>query len=119
MHLFLLFLTIIAGEPASANISKNDCPNVDLRSSFGPNRGDGGAGWCWAQVSSDMLGYFEGIRPPNRISSIDLAVSTLRAPAEDFSRALENQVSNGLSRSQAQSAQVVMDRIKTSLGAVC
>jgi hypothetical protein len=53
------------------------CSTGNFTKDFGAVRNSGGAEWCWANTAADLIGYAQGIKPPERISTIDVAVSNL------------------------------------------
>lgn len=82
MRFFLVIFTLlpIAG---FALETPEDCPKGNFTSNFGSVRGSGGAEWCWANTAADLIGYAQGIKPPDRISAIDVATSNLTISPEE------------------------------------
>jgi hypothetical protein len=70
-------ISLLWQPPCFGDISKTDCQNVDYSKKFGEVRTSGGAEWCWANVAADMIGYAQGVNPPDRISTIDVALAHL------------------------------------------
>ena len=73
VFLSILLLTSIC----RAQNSIEECPKGNFTKDFGDIRGSGGAEWCWANTAADLIGYAQGVKPPSRISALDVAISNL------------------------------------------
>lgn len=74
----------------------NDCPTGNFTKDFGVVRGSGGAEWCWANVTADLIGYTQGVKPPSRISAVDVAVSNLTISPEMIEETIKKLSSAGM-----------------------
>lgn len=80
-------LVVLAGETSAASLTKKDCDGPDFSDRFGPVRDQGDFGNCYAAVSADLIGFAQGLRPPERISAIDVgAVSLSTSPQQILSQ---------------------------------
>lgn len=85
----ILFFFILGTAIASLAVDKTeDCPTENLTSSFGAARGHGGAEWCWANAVSDLIGYYQGVKPPDRISAVDVGISYFNSNQDSLAKGI-------------------------------
>jgi len=85
MRLILFSAVLIITIECSA---AETCPTENLTSSFASVRGHGGAEWCWANAISDLIGFSQGVKPPDRISAVDVGVSYFNSTPESLAKAI-------------------------------
>lgn len=73
-RILALIALFIACDSRAATASKS-CREVDLRSQFGSVRDQGAVGWCYAFAYADLLGQTLKMKPPDKVSAMDVAVT--------------------------------------------
>ena len=67
----------------------SNCPTKNYSDSFGEIRTGGGAQWCWAHVAADLIGFNQGVKPPDKISTIDVGLAFFGAGHESIESVLK------------------------------
>lgn len=97
---FIFLIILFLGSLSLAETSSAECPVGNFTKDFGDVRGGGGAEWCWANAAADLIGYAQGVKPPSRISSMDVAVSNLTISASMIEKTINSLSLVGMSSSR-------------------
>lgn len=89
--LFIAFMLVLR-TLVYASTNHPDCPETDFSKYFGTNRGSGGANMCWANTTADIIGYLQGVKPPDRISAIDVASSLFSVTSTQIAELAQNKL---------------------------
>lgn len=71
---FMFLLPFLLFSFARAGNTKQSCEDVNYASEMGPVRDQGNMGWCYANASADLLGYYLGVQMTEPISAIQMAL---------------------------------------------
>ena len=77
LKIFISALLLITFHSAYADLTEQQCPNVDLAEKFGPIREQTKYGWCWAIAAADLISFTFGQIDNNRVSPVDVAAATI------------------------------------------
>lgn len=80
MKTLFVFILIGLAVPVARADDKKTCGNVDMQSEFGNTRSQGSTGWCYAFSYADLIGHELGIKPPDMVSALDVAVAVVVIP---------------------------------------
>lgn len=86
-----VLLFAMAWEASSAPLTKKDCDGPDYSERFGPVRDQGDFGNCYAAVAADLIGFAQGLRPPERVSAIDVGAVSLSTSPQQIRSQMQQQ----------------------------